>query len=238
MNIKQFLSKIDGGFTLVELMVVVAIIGLLSSVAVPNFKKYQARAKIAEAKLHLAAVYTAEKSFYSDFNMYAACLGYMGYDPSNERQSRYYAVGFFGGIAARDAVANESAIRSGLNVSDCPPVYDRIIHDDTDGGGDELPDLKMAMYNPGKGVGGVLARNVPPAQPQSSPFIGNGATSDCSTNPPTGTGSCLGSQADSDSMTFRAAAAGVISAQGVTGDTMSQLAIDNTKKIELIVPGY
>jgi len=40
----QSLKRQDG-FTLVELMVVVAIIGLLSAVAVPNFKKYQAKAK-------------------------------------------------------------------------------------------------------------------------------------------------------------------------------------------------
>ena len=40
----------EKGFTLVELMVVVAIIGLLSAVAIPNFQKYQARSKTSEAK--------------------------------------------------------------------------------------------------------------------------------------------------------------------------------------------
>src|SRR6187402_2451974 len=82
------------GFTLVELMVVVAIIGLLSAVAVPNFKKYQAKAKISEAKLQLSALYTAESSFFSDYNMYAHCLTYMGFDPGPEWANRYYAIGF------------------------------------------------------------------------------------------------------------------------------------------------
>ena len=50
----------QSGFTLVELMIVVAIIGVLSAVAVPNFKKYQAKAKSSEAKVQLAAAYTAE----------------------------------------------------------------------------------------------------------------------------------------------------------------------------------
>ena len=43
----------DTGMSLVELMIVVAIIGILSSVAIPNFKKYQAKSKTSEAKLQL-----------------------------------------------------------------------------------------------------------------------------------------------------------------------------------------
>jgi type IV pilus assembly protein PilA len=92
-------TKLKGqqsGFTLVELMIVVAIIGLLASVAIPNFKQYQAKAKTSEAKLQLAAIYTAETSFAGDFDTYAPCLVDMGYDPSSGYTSRYYAVGFIG----------------------------------------------------------------------------------------------------------------------------------------------
>jgi type IV pilus assembly protein PilA len=106
------------GFTLVELMVVVAIIGLLSAVAIPNFQKYQARSKTSEAKLQLAAVYTAEQSFYSDYNVYHNCLRYMGYDPTEEVLSRYYTVGFTVTVPL-DAAAYSSAENSGLSITEC-----------------------------------------------------------------------------------------------------------------------
>ena len=72
-------------------MVVVAIIGILSAVAVPNFKKYQAKSKQSEAKIQLAAVYNSEVGTQADYDTFATCLPRMGY----ERTPRgYYVVGF------------------------------------------------------------------------------------------------------------------------------------------------
>jgi len=112
------LLRANSGFTLVELMVVVAIIGLLSAVAIPNFKKYQAKAKTSEAKLQLSSVYTAETSFFSDYNIYANCLDYMGYNPSKESASRYFTVGF-NITAAINGGNYTSAVNSGLSTADC-----------------------------------------------------------------------------------------------------------------------
>jgi prepilin-type N-terminal cleavage/methylation domain-containing protein len=47
------------GFTLIELMIVVAIIGILSVISIPNFLMFQAKARQAEAKAALGAIFTA-----------------------------------------------------------------------------------------------------------------------------------------------------------------------------------
>jgi type IV pilus assembly protein PilA len=112
---KTFLNRLrkDEGFTLVELMVVVAIIGLLSAVAIPNFKKYQAKSKTSEAKLQLASIYSAETSWFSDYDGYATCLNLMGYDPSAEASQRYYVTGFNAGHSN----ANAASTNNGANVN-------------------------------------------------------------------------------------------------------------------------
>jgi len=58
------------GFTLIELMIVVAIIGILAAIAIPNFLKFQAKSKQSEAKTNLKAIYTAETGYFGENNTY------------------------------------------------------------------------------------------------------------------------------------------------------------------------
>ncbi len=58
------------GFTLIELMIVVAIIGILAAIAIPNFLKFQAKSKQSEAKTNLKGIYTAETAYYGENNTY------------------------------------------------------------------------------------------------------------------------------------------------------------------------
>jgi type IV pilus assembly protein PilA len=89
---RRFSLSNPEGFTLVELMIVVAIIGILAAVAIPNYQKYQARAHQAEARIGLASIFTAEKAFSTEQSSFTQCLGNIGV--SFEGSQQYYNFGF------------------------------------------------------------------------------------------------------------------------------------------------
>ena len=62
----------ESGFTLIELMIVVAIIGILAAIAIPNFLRFQLKSKSSEGKVNIAAIRTAEESYLAEFGTYVA----------------------------------------------------------------------------------------------------------------------------------------------------------------------
>ncbi|HVV82552.1 MAG TPA: type II secretion system protein [Kofleriaceae bacterium] len=66
----RILRKTQRGFTLIELMIVVAIIGILAAVAIPKFLDYMKKSKRSEAELNLNAINKATDSEYSENSEY------------------------------------------------------------------------------------------------------------------------------------------------------------------------
>ena len=62
--------KSQKGFTLIELMIVVVIIGILAAIAIPNFIKFQLRAKAGGGKINLPGIPTAEEAYFADPGTY------------------------------------------------------------------------------------------------------------------------------------------------------------------------
>jgi type II secretion system protein G len=60
-------------FTLIELLIVVAIIAILAAIAVPNFLEAQVRSKVSRTKADMRSIATALESYYVDYNRYPAC---------------------------------------------------------------------------------------------------------------------------------------------------------------------
>jgi type IV pilus assembly protein PilA len=85
------------GFSLIELMIVVAIIGILASIAIPNYTRFQAKARQSEARAMLSGLYTSEKAFQSEWSDYHSNFRVIGYAPEGVLR---YNVGFGAATAA------------------------------------------------------------------------------------------------------------------------------------------
>jgi type IV pilus assembly protein PilA len=77
---KEYLRK-NKGFTLIELMIVVAIIGILAAIAVPNFLKFVAKTRRAEVKTNLEAIYKAELAYFGERDRYSDSLVVIRWEP-------------------------------------------------------------------------------------------------------------------------------------------------------------
>ncbi len=84
------------GFSLIELMVVVAIIAFLAMIAVPNFNRFLAKAKRAEAYMNLSSIYAAEKAYYAEHGKYSDVLNGEGGIGWKSEGKTYYTYGFAG----------------------------------------------------------------------------------------------------------------------------------------------
>jgi len=97
--------KKSKGFTLIELMIVVAIIGILAAIAIPNFLRFQARARQSEAKQNLGAIFTAYQAYFGDTNTFPSadivtiagvgynCLSVADWEPKGRLKYSYKCIG-------------------------------------------------------------------------------------------------------------------------------------------------
>ncbi len=97
------------GFSLIELMVVVAIMAFLAMIAVPNFNRFLAKAKRAEAYMNLNSMYAAEKAHFAEHDTYSDVLmgeNGIGWKPEGKT---HYSYGFSGSEGRNNFIGKSGA---------------------------------------------------------------------------------------------------------------------------------
>jgi len=128
--------KSEKGFTLIELMIVVAIIGILAAIAIPNFLSYQKKAKTSEAKTNLGAIRTSEESYRAENDVYLSCADSPAGNPTSSKRP-WVDAGDFGtiGFAPAGNVYYQYKVVAVAAVAPAGPTFTATAKGDLDGDG-------------------------------------------------------------------------------------------------------
>ena len=75
------MKRAQSGFTLIELMIVVAIIAILAAIAIPNFLSFISKSRRTEVKSNLEAIFKAEIAYFGEYNTYSTSFSVIRWVP-------------------------------------------------------------------------------------------------------------------------------------------------------------
>jgi len=81
-------SRLQNGFSMVELLIYIAIVGVLATVVVPNFMSYLEKGKLSATEQTMTVVKTGITAFYSDTGSYPDSLRELSSKPLDEKVAR------------------------------------------------------------------------------------------------------------------------------------------------------
>ncbi|HFC8035365.1 TPA: pilin, partial [Neisseria meningitidis] len=104
------MNTLQKGFTLIELMIVIAIVGILAAVALPAYQDYTARAQVSEAILLAEGQKSAVTEYYLNHGIWPGNNTSAGVATSSEIKGKYVA-----GVKVENGVVTATMLSSGVN---------------------------------------------------------------------------------------------------------------------------
>ncbi len=111
-------GKPQGGFTLIELMIVVIIIGILSAIAYPAYQNYTMKSRRSEAKRALLDVAALQEKFYATNLRYASSLDALGYASPYYTDEQNYKLSLSTGSSYTTFTVSAVPLTTGLQKND------------------------------------------------------------------------------------------------------------------------
>lgn len=143
MTIQPIAVRRKNGFTLIELMIVVAIIGIMATVAIPSFVRYQNRARRAESFANLAGLAKTQRAYFAEYGLFVGAemvpSVVTGQDPGPEKRdsstvaTEFSSVGWYPeGDIYYDYDTNTGGFSAGCG---CITCFTSTAYGDVDGDG-------------------------------------------------------------------------------------------------------
>lgn len=123
------------GFTLIELMIAVVIVGILAAIAYPSYSNYVQKSRRAEAQAELLRIAQLQERYYADNNTYATSLSDLGV--SSTTPEGYYSLSLASTNPTETFTATATAIGAQANDTSCATLsIDAAGQKTSTGGGD------------------------------------------------------------------------------------------------------